>query len=168
MSPAGIVMTYVSEDAKTALDETADEPGTYAIGRFRTLRDITILDLAQLPPVPSLFTEIPDMLGHDPREALKFLRLLAEDISRPIARDDRLHIEYVPTQVVTEFLRSAKLPDKRWLDGIRYRSSRRSGGTSLVLFADQHNVAGVCDKSGPKPDPWLELVDRTEQVVPST
>jgi hypothetical protein len=168
MSPAGIVMTYVSEDAKTALDETADEPGTYAIGQFRTLRDITILDLAQLPPVPSLFTEIPDMLGHDPREALKFLRLLAEDISRPIARDDRLHIEYVPTQVVTEFLRSAKLPDKRWLDGIRYRSSRRSGGTSLVLFADQHNVAGVCDKSGPKPDPWLELVDRTEQVVPST
>jgi HEPN/RES N-terminal domain 1/RES domain len=165
MSPAGIVMTYVSEDTATALDETADKPGTYAIGRFRTLRDITILDLAQLPAIPSLFAEIPDTLEYDPHEALIFLHALAEDISRPIARDDRIHIEYVPTQVVTEFLRTAKLPDKQKLDGIRYRSSRRNGGTSLVLFADQHNVLGAWDKPWPKPDAWLELVGRTEHVV---
>jgi hypothetical protein len=29
-----------------------------------------------------------------------------------IARDDRVHIEYVPTQVVTEFLRTAKLANR--------------------------------------------------------
>src|SRR5262249_54461649 len=40
MSPAGIVMTYVSEEVTTALHETADKLGTYAVGRFRTLRDI--------------------------------------------------------------------------------------------------------------------------------
>jgi hypothetical protein len=167
MSPAGIVMTYVSEDAVTALHETADKPGTYAIGQFRTLRDITILDLAQLPPIPGLFTEIPDTLKYDPRETLAFLHRLAEDISRPIARDDQVHIEYVPTQVVTEFLRSAKVPDKRRLDGIRYRSSRKSGGTSLVLFADRRNVTDAWDKAWPKPDPWLELVARTELSVTS-
>jgi hypothetical protein len=133
MSPAGIVMTYVSEDAATALDETADEPGTYAIGQFQALRDITILDLAQLPPIPSLFAEISDTLPHDPHEALRFVHRLADDISRTIARDDRVHIEYVPTQVVTEFLRTAKLPGEVKLDGIRYRSSRRDGGISLVL-----------------------------------
>jgi RES domain len=166
MSPAGIVMTYVSEEAATALDETADEPGTYAIGQFRTLRDITILDLAQLPPIPSLFAEIPDTLEYDPHEALIFLHRLAEDISRLIERDDRVHIEYVPTQVVTEFLRTAKMPDKRRLDGIRYRSSRRSRGTSLVLFADPRNVVGAWDKPWPKPDAWLELTGRTEGVVP--
>jgi hypothetical protein len=55
MSPAGIVMMYVSEDASTALQETAAAVGTYAIGRFRTRREIRILDLAELPPVPSLF-----------------------------------------------------------------------------------------------------------------
>jgi hypothetical protein len=163
MSPAGIVMTYVSEDAATALDETADEPGTYAIAQFRTLRDITILDLAQLPPIPSLFAEISDTLPYDPHEALRFLHRLADDISRPIARDDRVHIEYVPTQVVTEFLRTAKLPERVILDGIRYRSSRRDGGISLVLFADRHNVEGASDNSGPRLDPWLELVDRSER-----
>jgi hypothetical protein len=65
MSPAGIVMTYVSEDAPTALHETANEVGTYAIGTFRTRRDIRILDLAELPPVPSLFEEVPDSLEYD-------------------------------------------------------------------------------------------------------
>ena len=165
MSPAGIVMTYVSEDAATALDETADEPGTYAIGQFRALRDITILDLAQLPPIPSLFAEISDTLPYDPHEALRFLHRLAHDISRPIARNDRVHIEYVPTQVVTEFLRTAKLPEEIKLDGIRYRSSRRDEGISLVLFADRRNVAGASDDTWPKPDPWLELVGRSERVV---
>lgn len=165
MSPAGIVMTYVSEDAATALDETADEPGTYAIGQFRALRDITILDLAQLPPIPSLFAEISDTLPYDPHEALRFLHRLADDISRPIARDDRVHIEYVPTQVVTEFLRTAKLPERVKLDGIRYRSSRRDGGISLVLFADRRNVAGASDGTWPKPDIWLELAGRSERVV---
>jgi hypothetical protein len=162
MSPAGIVMTYVSEDPATALGEVADEQGTYAIGQFRALRDITILDLAQLPPIPSLFAEISDTLPYDPHKALRFLHRLADDISRPIARDDRVHIEYVPTQVVTEFLRTTKLPEGAKLDGIRYRSSRRDGGISLVLFADRRNVKGASDDyPWPKPNPWLELVGRS-------
>lgn len=163
MSPAGIVMTYVSEDAATALDETADEPGTYAIGQFCTLRDITILDLAQLPKIPSLFAEVSDTLPYDPHEALRFLHRLADDISRPIARDDRVHIEYVPTPVVTEFLRTTKLPEGVRLDGIRYRSSRKNGGISLVLFADRLNVKDASEGTWPEPDPWLELVGRSER-----
>jgi RES domain len=147
----------------TALNETADESGKYAVGQFRTMRDIKILDLAQLPPIPSLFAEILDSLPYDPHEALRFLHRLADDISRPIARDDGVHIEYVPTQVVTEFLRTT-MPEVK-LDGIRYRSSRRDGGTSLVLFADRRNVAGAWDDTWPKPDPWLELASYTERVV---
>jgi len=166
MSPAGIVMMYVSEDAPTALHETANEVGTYAIGTFRTRRDIRILDLAELPPVPSLFEEISDTLEYDPRRNLIFLHRLAHDISRPIARDDRIHIDYVPTQVVTEYVRSARFPDGR-LDGIRYKSSRRDGGVSVVLFADQMNVVGAGTEgyAGRKSDQWLELVNCTNQTV---
>jgi hypothetical protein len=166
MSPAGIVMTYVSEDKLTALHETADAVGTYAIGKFRVRRDIRILDLAALPPVPSLFDELPDSLEYDPRRSLIFLHRLAGDISRPIARDDRVHIEYVPTQVVTEYVRSAKIPDEG-LDGIRYRSSRRDGGMSLVLFADRLNVvgAGTEEYAKRKSDEWLELVGRSEETI---
>ena len=111
----------------------------------------------------SLFAEISDTLPYDPHKALRFLHRLADDISRPIARDDRVHIEYVPTQVVTEFLRTTKLPEGAKLDGIRYRSSRRDGGISLVLFADRRNVKGASDDyPWPKPNPWLELVGRSE------
>ena len=166
MSAAGIVMMYVSEDDLTALNETANAVGAYAIGKFRTRGDIRILDLAELPPVPSLFEELPDTLEYDPRRNLIFLHRLARDISRPIARDDRVHIEYVPTQVVTEYVRSPEFPGGR-LNGIRYRSSRRDGGISLVLFADRLNVVGAWTEqyAKPKSDEWLELTDRSEQTV---
>jgi hypothetical protein len=34
MSPPGVVMTYAAEDWETALAETADEAGTFAVGEF--------------------------------------------------------------------------------------------------------------------------------------
>ncbi len=167
MSPAGIVMIYVSQDVETAIDETANTPGTYAIGEFHTQRDITILDLAELPPVISRFAEISDSAEHDPREMLLFLHRLARDISRPIVRDDRVHIEYVPTQVVTEFLRFAATEDGRSFDGIRYRSSRKGDGMSLVLFADTMNIVDAWTEAWrkPKSDEWLELVAHNEVAV---
>jgi hypothetical protein len=137
MSPPGVVMTYVSDDVETALAETAVKSGRYAIGEFLTERDALILDLSRLPRVPSIFAELPDSLEYDPRPRLHFLHQISQQISRPIARDDRVHIEYVPTQVVTEYLRTIITIDGKPVDRIRYRSSRRNVQTSLVLFANQ-------------------------------
>jgi hypothetical protein len=139
MSPAGIVMMYVSDDAETALAETAEKEGTYTVGEFVIERDAIILDLAELPETPSIFYEVPDSMEYNPRHNLIFLHEIADEISRPIARDDRVHVDYVPTQVVTEFLRTVATSNGGRIDGIRYRSSR-SGGSSLVLFADQTNL----------------------------
>jgi hypothetical protein len=140
MSPPGIVMTYLADDPDTALAETANRPGTFAVATFVTERDALILDLTQLPAIPSVFAELPDTLEADPRPPLAFLHTLEAEISRPIARDDRVHIEYVPTQVVTEYIRTAVTVDGRSVDGIRYRSSRRNAKTAVVLFADSTNL----------------------------
>lgn len=140
MSPAGVVMTYASEDSETALAETADEPGVFAVGEFAIDEAALLLDLTRLPPPPSVFTELPDSMEYDPRPQLNFLHSIAVEISRPIARDDRVHIEYVPTQVVTEYVRTAVRIRNRKVEGIRYNSSRKKGATSLVLFADQNNL----------------------------
>ncbi|MEJ0018836.1 MAG: HEPN-associated N-terminal domain-containing protein [Acetobacteraceae bacterium] len=140
MSPPGIVMTYVADDENTALAETANGPGVFAVGEFVTERDALILDLTNLPPIPSLFAEVPDTMEYDPRPRRAFLHSISRDISRPIARDDRLHVEYVPTQVVTEYVRSVMMVDDRRVDGIRYKSSRYKAGTAVVLFADGSNV----------------------------
>jgi hypothetical protein len=140
MSPPGVVMTYAAEDRETALAETADEPGTFAIGEFVNDRDLLILDLTRLPAVPCVFAEIPDSWEFDPRPRLNFLHNISREISRPIARGNRVHIEYVPTQVVTEYVRTVVRIDGRKVDGIRYASSRRDAATALVLFADQSNL----------------------------
>jgi hypothetical protein len=169
MSPPGIVMTYVSDDPGTALAETAVKLGSFAIGEFVTERDALILDLTQLPPVPSAFEELSDTLEYDPRPRLSFLHSISREISRPIARDDRVHIEYVPTQVVTEYVRTAVIIDGRPVDGIRYRSSRRKGQTSLVLFADQDNV--ILDPEERREfyhfakDRWLRLLKAIAKTV---
>jgi hypothetical protein len=140
MSPPGIVMMYVAEDVETALAETANAAGDFVVATFKTEREALILDLTQLPRAMSIFEEIPDSLEYDPRPRQIFLRDIAHDISKPIARDDRVHVEYVPTQVVTEYLRTVKSIDGRPIEGIRFKSSRNDVGNSIVLFADQTNL----------------------------
>ncbi len=168
MSPPGVVMTYASEDRETALAETADEPGNFAIGEFVIERDLVILDLTRLPYAPSVFAELADGYEYDPRPRLNFLHNISREISRPIARDNRVHIEYVPTQVVTEYLRTAVRIKRRKIDGIRYNSSRRNTKTALVLFADQDNL--VLERPE-RPDfyrlegRWLRLVKAGQMKV---
>jgi hypothetical protein len=163
-------MMYVPQDAATALAETVDREATYVVGEFGIERDVIILDLAELPETPSIFYEVPDSMEFDPRQRLIFLQEIADEISRPIARDDRVHVEYVPTQVVTEFLRTVATWNGNRIDGIRYRSSRRSDGSSLVLFADQTNLVipeNLEDGSyGYYRDRWIRLV--TKQIYEIT
>lgn len=168
MSPAGVVMFYGSDQPETALRETAHSlgTGTYAAGEFSNRREIVLLDLANLPDIPSLFYEIPDSMEYNPRPVLQFLHHVSWEISQPIARDGREHIEYVPSQVVTEFIRSTNTDDGR-IDGIRYPSAVHPGSASYVLFADQDNVTVTNDK---RPafrgdDRWLGLVARSEHQV---
>ena len=157
MSPAGIPMFYASEDEETALRETASGTGNFALGRFETLKPITILDLTDTPPIPSLFARIPDSAEVYPRTALKFLHHVAGEMSRPIERDDRVHVSYVPTQVVTEFIRDRVTWGDIPIDGIRYRSSVHSGHYSYVLFANQGDVESTSERKYGK-DPWLRLI----------
>ena len=72
--------------------------------------------------------------------------------------DDRVHIEYVPTQVVTEFIRAKVIWGESKVDGIRYVSSVNEGHSLYVFFADQLNVVGT-PASGLVEDSWLRLVD---------
>ena len=134
MSPAGIPMFYGAMEEFTAIAETVVQkisPGTVInVGQFTTLVEFWILDLTKLDPVPSLFSEQRHM-----RPVLKFLNSFVRDLSKPIKRDGRVHIEYVPTQIVTEYFRhSFKRYDGSPVRGILYPSSRAPGGIACVLF----------------------------------
>ena len=156
MSPAGIPMFYGCDDDDTALLEVAEGPGYYALGDFEIVRPAVLLDLTHIPEVPSLFESVPDFQEVDPRRALRFLHHISREISRCVEKDDRVHIEYVPTQVVTEFIRAKVTWGESRVDGIRYNSSVYEGHASYVLFADQTNVEGT-EVSGLEADRWLRL-----------
>lgn len=158
MSPAGIPMFYGADDEETALKETYSCPGYYAMGRFETLRPAVLLDLTAIPSIPSLFDPIPDSSEIRPRRVLKFLHHVARQVSIPIERDGKEDVEYVPTQVVTEFIRDQLTWEKLRIDGIMYDSAVRPDHVSYVLFADQSNVLSTSESRFSQ-DHWLKLID---------
>lgn len=131
MSPAGIPMFYASEDAATGgVRGSSCRPrqgGMATVARFELLHDVRIVDLADPSPAPSMF----DAARRSQRQPLLYLKGLADDVSRAVTRDGAEHVEYVPTQIVTEHLRDALPagPGPRLL-GFRYRSSKSETPTA--------------------------------------
>lgn len=141
MSPAGVVMFYGSEDKETAIAEIDDNPRLgIAIGTFRTTRPSAILDFTALPRPFRFFEQQPDSSSVD-RYALDFLHSFVKSLAVKVEPGDREYIDYVPTQVVTEYFRTSFRGDgNSSIDGIRYFSAQRKGGKSVVLFADRKSV----------------------------
>lgn len=138
MSPAGIVMFYGSDDARTAVAEIDDNPKLgIVVGTFRTTREATVLDLTNLPRRLGFFEQQADSSETD-RYALDFLHSFVKNMAAKIETKSREHVDYVPTQVVTEWFRT-HFRDAA-LDGIIYMSAQRAGGRSLVLFAEQKDI----------------------------
>lgn len=137
MSPAGVSMFYGADTFETACAETIDfasAEGKSVTGAcFRTVKALSVLDLIDLPEMPGFFA----LEGAEERPHLRFLRHFVRDLAEPIARDGREHVEYVPTQVFTEYLRCVLTqPDKSPVHGIRYRSSRNHQ-PCIVIFCRQ-------------------------------
>ena len=131
MNPAGVPMFYGSLDRRTAVYEVKEQASR--LGQFEVIKPLRLLDLANLPDIPGFFSEEPPRR----RLLLSFLHFFTKEIMRPVARDDRVHTEYVPSQVVTEFLRDFAFESGR-IDGIMYGSvaSPKPGKRNVVLFLD--------------------------------
>lgn len=152
MNPPGIPMFYGAEKSSLAIAETRAK--RVSIGTFKTTRAIRLLDLANLPPLPGFFSNASRLS----RLTLGFLREFAELIVQPVPRDDRVHIDYIPTQVFTEFLRDHMFEGGP-IDGLRYSSATGKKGANVVLFAGPQDVEGAIEKPrfGSPPRAWLRL-----------
>ncbi|MBB5412153.1 hypothetical protein HDG34_006124 [Paraburkholderia sp. HC6.4b] len=156
MNPAGIPMMYVASSAAGATKETRSTSSR--VGCWRTLRAMHILDLRNLPAIPGIFSDATrqETLG------LSFLNSFTKAITSPVARDDRVHVEYLPSQVVSEFLRDFEFEDGQ-LDGVAYNSVVDPRTWNIALFVDVSALRGEEDPvpespwSTP-PTPWLRFV----------
>lgn len=145
MSPAGISFFYGGMDPDTCIHEVRPDVGeNVVVGEFRTTRNLIVLDLSQeIEPPRSIFD--PQYEFSYEEYSKPFLVHFVNDISKPIRKTDN-EIEYVPTQVFTEFSKTVNLKDHFlyldekgeesdvMLNGILFKSSIKKGGKNLVLF----------------------------------
>jgi hypothetical protein len=160
MSPAGIPMFYGADDFDTAVREITPRKiprGQQASAvQFMCLRPLQILDL-DIPDWDGMALKRSYFAcdGRKWRHCLRFLRQFSRELSTPFIYGNEFlqefagkhnpHIDYVPTQVFTEYVRyHMRSFDGRPVDGIRYRSSlnHQDHGSRIypscyVLFFDQ-------------------------------
>ena len=96
---------------------------------------MNVVDLNALPEPPSILA----IDQKSERTKALFLREFVKSITKPVEKDGREHIDYVPSQVVCEFLAQIFLSnDGSTLDGIIYPSAANPGGTNLLVFPSGH------------------------------
>jgi hypothetical protein len=160
MSPAGIPMFYGSDTEETALGEI-DQDGFATVVNFETLKAFQVLDLTRIPDVPSLF----DQQRNDQRSSIIFLTNFLEDFTKKVEKDGREHIEYVPTQVVTEYFRRVfRNREGEHLKGVIYPSARVEGGVSYVLFFTNEDCTQN-DSTEDRDEKWLSMVSSSVKRI---
>lgn len=143
MSPAGISLFYGAMEATTALREAAASADQrtrprYTLSEWILTRDASVLDVSDLPDAPSFYEG-----RRAERDALLFLAQFVHKITQPVTHDGREHIDYVPTQILTEFFRQTSAPEGTpALDGIVYPSARRPQRCSLLKPISIRKTAG--------------------------
>jgi hypothetical protein len=159
MNPAGIPMLYLASSATTALKET--RAGQAKVGLWRSMRPIRILDLRCLPPLPGIFSEEARIQAL----TLSFLHDFADDIMKPVARNNQVQIDYLPSQVVTEFMRDYGFSGGA-LDGVAYGSTVHRRGWNVAFFLGPIELGLATREWGITPPPVFAFEKATWATSP--
>ncbi|MCG7424808.1 MULTISPECIES: HEPN-associated N-terminal domain-containing protein [Kocuria] len=142
MSGKGIGAFYGASTALGAQREVAsyaDPSHVGTIGQFELLCDITVVDLTNAPRVPSLF----DSSERHRRPSMRFMQDFVEDVRRVADPDDRLDLDYVPTQIISEFLRYELNHRTGPVLGVLWRSSKDPSIDCCVIFASHEEMTDL-------------------------
>ncbi len=136
LNASGIKCFYGAYDADTAIAELRPSVGgTAIVGKFELVRDINVLDTTRFTSASKY-----ELFSHEAvakRERHSFMQFFKDEISKPTQSADE-HLDYIPTQVIAEFLlhkykcTNGKIDGK--IEGIIYNSSQKNGGKNLALF----------------------------------
>ena len=139
MSPAGISMFYASFEKETATNECVggDSDGLI-VGTFETAKDLRVIDLTTIPE---------QSFWVNNWQENQFLHHFNENITKRVDPKDTNHLQYIPTQVFTEFLRYMFKDSKgHQIDGLIYGSSKTME-KNIVLFCNQKDSENFVDKN---------------------
>ncbi len=145
MSPAGISFFYGGITPDVCIHEVGPRVAeNVVVAEFEVIKRLFVLNLTkEIESRRSIFD--PEYSFSYDEYFKPFLEHFIKDISRPIRKSDN-EIEYVPTQVFTEFIKTTNFksyyyyPDENggendvFIDGILFKSSVMKGGINIVLF----------------------------------
>lgn len=136
MNPTGILYLYTAFDKPTARREIGiigRTSRTVFAATFTLSKPLEVIDLTQLPPAPPLF----DVANKEACEQALFIRAFVDALSKPVTRNGHEHIDYVPSQVICEYLAQVFEPASgAKLAGLVYPSAVHPGGKNLVVFPE--------------------------------
>ena len=142
MSPIGIPMFYGTFDKQTAAAEIRYDGNNFLhLGHFVPSRPINLIDFTKSPKIPSIYEN-----NKQRRSMAKFIRGFSKDISKPLNKDISEHLDYIPTQVITEYLRYNFKIKGQSIDGLLFKSSY-TGEKSCVLFVENEHCSDSLDNT---------------------
>ncbi len=143
-SPEGIPMFYGAENRETAIAEIINfesKDKYISVGQFKHNRVLNLVDLRSIPAIGFFNTERLEYI-----EPALFLREFLKSITKKNSPDSKDRIEYIPSQIVTEYIRFS-LPQQagKRIDGIIYKSTRCPDKDCYALFFDCTFCQDECD-----------------------
>lgn len=127
----GIQCLYLGDTPETTIYETrASVYDCVTVGTFRLKEDITIVDLKQINKISPFIEEL-DCLEYAVNK--ECLNKINSEVSKITRRSDST-LEYVPTQYVTDFIKSIMHNGEAEYSGIEYKSVMNSNGYNLAIF----------------------------------
>jgi hypothetical protein len=159
MSPTGISFFYGGMDPETCIYEIQPSMAEeIAVAEFEVVKRLFILDLSTIIEHPRSIFDSEYSFDYEEhfRPFMEHFRLY---ISKPIRRFDK-ELEYVPSQVFTEFIAAQNFRDN-WLyidesgnesdvflNGVMFKSSIRAEGINITLFRGPDISKVFSDETG--------------------
>lgn len=128
---AGISRLYLANNIDTTIREVrAGAFDIISVGKFVLKEDITVVDLKSIDKI-SPFIESLDCLQYAINK--EHLNKINIEMGRSLRRSDS-PLDYIPTQYISDFIKSIKHDGVPEYAGIEYKSTMNSEGYNLAIF----------------------------------
>lgn len=134
-NPYGIPHLYLTDSEETAIYELRAVTGDQlTIAEFEVLEDIDIIDFTKHEDLYGMYNgDYDSLLQAVQRWAL--LKEVSKDMSKPVRRYDNANLDYLPTQLVSEYIRVVK-----GMGGLIFQSSRKGDGRKNIVIFDKNKA----------------------------
>lgn len=127
----GIRCLYLGDSVETTIYETRAGAFDYVtVGQFQLKKDIIVVDLKRINQI-SPFIDGLDCLEYAINK--EHLNKINDEMSKVMRRSDST-LDYVPTQYITDFVKSIVHEGENEYAGIEYKSVMHQGGYNLAIF----------------------------------